>query len=227
VLSPRSSPSSLALAWHSGLLALGLALAACIAAPARPRLAPEDYPGVLRAPAALGREVLWRQRVTARWGDGQVRGFDAVVQQRAGALTVVGLSPVGAVGFAVVLEGEAVRLQDHLPEGMPIPPRFLLLDVQRALYPWLPGAGTPRADGEHAGTVDGERVVERWESGRLLERVFTRLDGTPPGAIRVRYEGGFAPGARPPRLALENGWFGYRLEVDTLGEELLDAETTP
>lgn len=207
------------------LLALG---SGCASASARPSLTDADYPGVLRAPASLGVDLLWRQRVTARWGDGDRRGFDAVVQKRGDTLTVMGLSPLGALGFAIVQRGDALELLDQMPaserpEGLPFPPRFILLDVQRALYPWLPEGTGPRADGDHAGDVDDEHVVEVWSAGRLLERRFTRLDGAPAGTILVRYQGGLALGAMPPRLTLENGWFGYQLEVETLEQVLLGA----
>lgn len=207
------------------LLALG---SGCASTSARPSLTDADYPGVLRAPASLGVDLLWRQRVTARWGDGDRRGFDAVVQKRGDTLTVMGLSPLGALGFAIVQRGDALELIEQMPAserpaGLPFPPRFILLDVQRALYPWLPERTGPRADGDHAGDVDGEHVVEVWSAGRLLERRFTRLDGAPAGTILVRYQGGLTLGAMPPRLTLENGWFGYQLEVETLEQELLGA----
>jgi hypothetical protein len=196
-------------------------LLGCATPPVRPPLTEDSYPGVLRAPEALGRDVLWRQRITATWGQGERRGFDGVVQKLGGTLTVMGLSPTGAMGFAIVQEGSTLALHHQMPEPPPFPPRFVLLDVQRALYPWLPGPDGVRDDGEHAADVDGEHVVELWRGGRLLERRFRRLDGEPPGEIDVHYEGGRVPGTTPGKLTLENGWFGYRLEVETLAEELL------
>jgi len=122
-----------------------------------------------------------------------------------------------------VLKGGKLDVTDEMPEPLPFPPRFVLLDVQRALFPWLPEGAGPLADGVHAADVDGEHVAETWSGGRLLERRFERLDHTPPGEIVVRYEGGRVPGEMPPPITLENGWFGYRLEVESLTEQTLDA----
>jgi hypothetical protein len=85
---------------HRALLAALLACAAsCASARMRPTLDPDAYPGVLREPASLARDVVWRQRVTAAWGD-ERHAFDAVVQVSGDTLTVVGLAPTGSTGFA-------------------------------------------------------------------------------------------------------------------------------
>jgi hypothetical protein len=216
-----ASPKTRVPTAHRALLAALLACAAsCASARMRPTLDPDAYPGVLREPASLARDVVWRQRVTAAWGD-ERHAFDAVVQVSGDTLTVVGLAPTGSTGFAVVLRHGELELVNRMPEPLPIPPRFILLDVQRALYPWLPGGPALRASGEHQADVDGEHVVETWRDGRLRERRFTRLDRDPRGVGRSLYEGGHVPGTMPPSLTLENGWFGYRLDVVTLEETLL------
>lgn len=179
---------------------------------------------MLRAPESLGREVLWRQRVTATWGEGQRRGFDAAVQCQGETLTVLGLSPTGSVGFAIVLAEGEVELTNHMPERIPFPPRYVLLDVQRAFYPWLTARAT---DGRVRADVDGERVGETWRDGRLVERTFTRLDGEPPGAITIRYEWTEPGWSVPTRTTLDNAWFGYRLAIETHEETLLAAEARP
>lgn len=202
------------------VLATGcLALAACSTAPRRPQFRDADYPGQLRAVAALGDDVLWQQHVTASWQGGQ-RGFDAAVQKRGDELTVLGLSPTGAMGFAIVLSPAGVDLRGELAQQLPFPPRFVLLDVQRAFYPWLAGA-TPRADGEHEQVVDGEVVREAWQGGRLRQRSFRRQDGEPAGSITVRYEWRQPDWSAPTHAELDNGWFGYRLSIDTHAETRL------
>lgn len=208
----------------SAVLSLGL-VAACAAAPEGPRFADADYPGELRMPAALPFDVVWQQRVTAFWGEGRQRGFDAAVQKRGDTLTVLGLSPMGSVGFAVVMENDAVQVTNNTEEELPFPPRFILLDVQRAFYPWIadgPIHGAPRR-GARTALVDGETVEERWSAGRLRERRFRRGDG-PDGEIVVRYEWGEDAWRGPSRVLLDNGWFGYRLQVDTHAETLLKPE---
>lgn len=208
-----------------GLLAGLAACAGVSTTPAQGELLGVGYPGVLRAPETLPTQVLWRQRVTAFWGEGDERGFDAAVQRRGDTLTVLGLSPTGSVGFSIVQRGDDVELTNRMPERFPFPPRNVLLDVQRSFYPWLPGdPGDAPTDGERSGEVDGERVHETWRQGRLVERRFTRLDGEPAGTLRIRYTWDRADWSVPTHTELDNAWFGYRLEIETLDEALLTAE---
>jgi hypothetical protein len=180
----------------------------------------QDYPGELLPPTALGADLLWQQRVTASWGDGEQRGFDAAVQKQGNVLTVVGLSPLGQAGFVLTQRDAGVEFTNHTDMHLPFPPQFVLLDVQRTFFPWLtPGA----ADGAFEQIVGQERVVEVHRSGRLVERRFARLDGKPAGEIVVRYEWRDGDHGRraPSRAVLDNGWLGYRLTVDTHTETLL------
>lgn len=199
---------------------LCIALAAgCATAPQRLLLREADYPGVLRAPAALPFDVVWQQRVTASWGEGRQRGFDAAVQKQGDALTVVGLSPMGSVGFSIAMRGGDVDVQNHTGEELPFPARFVLLDVQRAFFPWLDGAAV---GGVRSGEVDGEQVRESYEHGRLARRTFARPGQE--GEIVVTYQWGRPDWRGPTRVELGNAWFGYSLRVDTHAETLLPAE---
>ncbi len=211
---------------------LTMALFGCAARPeapaSRPPLAEKDYPGLLRPPAALGVEVMWRQRVTVEWGDAERRSFEAVLQNQGGALRLVGLSPLGTVGFVISLSDGAVTFDNHMSETLPFPPRFLLLDVERVFFPWLAANGDRSIDGvaidgERSATVEAERVVEVWSDQRLRERRFTRLDGHPAGDIVIHYEWGEPTWRAPTRVVFDNGWFRYRLTIDTLQETLLGA----
>lgn len=205
------------------LLALCAVGASCRGTP-RPMLTEADYPGELRAPEALGKDLLWQQRVTASWGDGEERGFDAAVQKQGATLTVIGMSPLGQAGFVMVQGPTGVTFENHTDMHLPFPARFVLLDVQRTFFPWLSASAVP-SDGERCETVAGEQVVEQYSGGRLVERRFTRLDGKPAGTIVVRYEWGEDAGRLAPRRAvLDNGWFGYRMTVDTHSEAVLPPE---
>ncbi len=209
---------------HRRACALALVLlltGACRQTPAR-TFVPAEYPGVLRQPEAFAFDGLWRQQVTARWGDGEVRGFPAVVQKAGTVLTVLGLSPAGTVGFSVVLKQGKVDLVNNMPDEVPFEPRFILLDVQRAFYPWLDDAreAEPRADGRHEGVVDGELVVEHWSKGRLRQRTFSRVSGDPAGEIDIRYVWEDDDGVMPARTVLNNAWFGYELTIETNEETL-------
>lgn len=207
------------------LLGLLPAFAACTTAPRTP-FADTDYPGTLQPAGTLPADVVWQQRVTATWGltrgNGGERGFDAAIQKQGDTLTVLGLSPMGSVGFALLLRGTAVEVRNDSGEDLPFPARFVLLDVQRTFYPWL---GEPITEGNRLGRVAGEEIFEKWRRGRLVERTFRRLDDQPAGTITVRYEWGDTGAERtaPRRTVLHNAWFDYRLTVDTHGETLLPA----
>lgn len=201
-------------------MAVCLALASC-AAPSRPQLTDADYPGELQLPEVLPFDVLWQQRVTAIWGEGEQRGFDAAVQKVGDTLVVIGMSPVGSPGFVLKLRDGVVELTNHTGTEMPFPPRFVVLDVQRVFFPWI--APPVPGDGEIVDTVAGERITERRVGGRLVERRFERRDGVPAGTIVVRYEWGDGGGLEhvPPRATLDNAWFGYRIVIDTHAEAVL------
>ena len=71
------------------------------------------------------------------------------------------------------------------------------------------------------GTWGGEIRRERWAEGRLVERSIARASGDPPGSVVVRFSPGATRASRPAHVELENGWYGYRLEIDTLSSEEL------
>ena len=166
-----------------------------------------------------------RQHIVARPGEEEV-SFDAVVQHHEGTLTLLGLTPFGTRAFLLRQRGTEVEFTSYIPRELPFPPRYMLLDVHRALFIGVPGA--PHPDGIHTGTRDGEEIREAWSGGRLRERTFRRLDGSPPGVITVRYEGGMMPGHPVEHMTYENGWFGYSLAVTTSSFEVITpAASTP
>lgn len=199
------------------LLSAALALSAC-AAPRPRELSARDYPGALVPVSEVAPDFIARQRVEVTSG-GRTHAFDAALQRRADALTLVGLTPFGARAFVIEQRGVSETFTPSLTRRLPFPPRFILLDVHRALFMGLP-APHP-TDGEQRGQRDGEIITERYAHGRLVSRAFRRADASPPGDIVVRYEGGMEP-PRPPRvLTLHNGWFGYDLRVETLSWQAL------
>jgi len=203
-----------------------MALAAC-GGPPRPPAGPAPaYPGelaapsTLRSPAALGEAFALEQRVRSEYPDG-AREFRAVLQRRGDSLILVGFGPHGGRGFVLSQTGDEVDFETHLPGELPFPPRFMLQDIQRT---WFRGLAGPLPDGEHREEIAGEEVVERWQGGRLQERVFRRLDGESGGEIRITYEGGLGGEAPPERVVLENGWLGYRLVLTTLSHQVIPPE---
>lgn len=171
-----------------------------------------DYPGTLRPPSELGADFQWRQQVTAHWPQG-TRSFDAVLSKSDNKLVLVGLGPMDTPGFVLTLDAQAkLKFENHTGEPARFNPRYVVLDVQRAFYPWFT---QPLQVGQRETLVDEERVTETWQDGVLKQRTFTRLDNNPPGSIVITYEG-WAPGRRAPeRATLDSGWFGYKLTIQT------------
>jgi hypothetical protein len=182
---------------------------------------PPRPPGVLHSPADYATDFVIDQRVTASFEEEQ-QSFRAILEKHGDSLVMVGLGPHGGRAFVLTQHGTEVSFESQLPRELPFPPEYMLLDVHRAWLVALPGA--PLADGEHQGTIDDEEVTETWADGRMLTRSFRRLDGTPPGLLTITYEGGLTPALdapAPTRVVLENGWYGYRLELDELTRRAL------
>lgn len=180
---------------------------------------PVGYPGELIATADMGKPFLARQKLKGRFGE-QEFAFEAVLQLHGGTLTVLGLTPFGTKAFVLKQTGTAVEFEPLIDREMPFPPEYMLQDIHRAWLwhvrlPW--GDARPaQLDGSEASfEVAGERVIERWGNDGLMSRSFVRLDGQPPGEIRVEYTGGQRAGDPAKHVILDNGWFGYRLEIET------------
>lgn len=210
------------MARHVSWLGLWLAIAAAAqsgCAPPPPRspasLKDDAYPGELVDSRSLPDGLFVRQRIDARFGEQRI-GFSAVLQTDGGVLSLLALTPYGTRAFLLEQEGQQVRFTRYVDRELPFPSRFILLDVHRTLFAGLPGA--PLTDGVHAGERGGERIAERWQAGALLERTFERIDGKPAGLIRIAYHGGMRGRVPPAKVELDNGWFGYRLEIETLKE---------
>ncbi len=205
-------------------LALALLAAGCGAPappPARPPAAERVYPGVLRPPASFPGDFLLRQHVVATYGARSI-AFDAVVQKHGDALTYLALTPFGSRAFMVRQTGTEVAFERWVDRDLPFPPRYILIDLHRVLLAGVAEDGGALPDGAHAVTRGEESIRERWEGGRLVERAFRRTSGDPAGEIVIAYDGGMIPGRSPPRrMVLENGWFGYRIELTVVSWEPL------
>ncbi|NVB42508.1 DUF3261 domain-containing protein [Pseudenhygromyxa sp. WMMC2535] len=178
---------------------------------------PPGYPGELISTTALTDAFLVRQKLSGRYGERKF-SFEAVLQLRDGQLTVLGLTPFGAKAFVLEQRGTEVDFRALIDRDMPFPPAFMLQDIHR-VWLWhhrLPWGAGPPAEDQPVVEIAGERVREEWSEGVLNARSFERLDGSPAGTIRVEYVGGQREGAPAERVILDNGWFGYRLEIETV-----------
>jgi hypothetical protein len=226
------------------LVGIAVAIGACAPppgarrsqSPAAPPGSDRPYTGPFVDPATVPQDFLDRQRITATYGD-RTAQFDAVLQKRGGELTLLGLTPFGSRAFVLRQVGTDVFFQSFVPQSMPFPPRYILIDVQRVFFAWAQGSaggavpdagydaggsGAP-PDGELQREREGEIETERWVAGRLQRRTFRRADGDPRGEIVVDYDGdGMGSDGTPPaHIRFANGWYGYRLEIATLSHQRL------
>jgi hypothetical protein len=177
---------------------------------------PPGYPGELISTEAMTRDFIARQQLSGKFGEREFK-FDAVLQLRDGTLTVLGLTPFGTKAFVLEQTGTEVRFEPLIDREIPFPPEYMLQDIHRAWF-WdtrLPWGDRPPAEETPSVDVAGERVTETWTENGLVRRTFERLDGARPGLIRIDYMGGHRTGRPAKQVILDNGWFGYRLEITT------------
>jgi len=211
--------ASIAALWLAAIL--GGALPGCAV---RPRPAPPpapaggEYPGTLVPPSSVPGDFIARQELRASHGATRVR-LESVLQKRGDTITLLGLTPLGTRAFLLQQEGVSVTFTPYLDRPLPFPPRYMLIDIHRALFIGI-GPG-PLPDGVHAIRRGGEEIRERWQGGRLVERTFRRESGVPPGLITVTCEEGMQFGVPPRELTFKNGWFGYELTITTRSYETL------
>lgn len=175
-------------------------------------------PGPIRPPDALPYSFQWRQRVTAKWPTG-TQAFDAVLIKQKGELRMVGLSPMGVPGFVITLQRDgSVQFENRTRREPTFQPEFILADVQRVFFPWLPGDAP---EGEREGQVEILRVSETHEAGRLMTREFVRDDAPDRGTVRITYSDWPSEGDAPKKVELVSEWFGYSLTIETLEQSRL------
>lgn len=180
-------------------------------------------PGPMLSPTAIAEEFLWRQRVTASWGD-RVESFDAVLQMHDEQLMLVGLGPMGRPGFIARLTASGVSFENRSGRSLPFSAEHIMADVQKVFYPWLSPVAAGFS-GSRAGVYESLMIREIYEDGQLVTRSFQRSDAIARGELRVRYEG-WLPGLSAPRRAiLDNAWFGYELTIITVEQQGLSART--
>lgn len=175
------------------------------------------YPGELIDTQDMGPDFLARQKLKGSFGERDF-AFEAVMQLRDGTLTVLGLTPFGTKAFVLTQTGTEVAFELLVDRELPFPPQYMLQDIHRA-WLWqarLPWGEGPPPDEAPTTEVAGERVTEQWTDNALVRRSFARLDGAPAGEIQIDYVGGHRSGRPAKRVVLDNGWFGYRLEIETI-----------
>lgn len=180
---------------------------------------PRPYSGPLDSPGIYAGDFTYRQRIVATFG-AHTQSFDVIVQKRGDVLTVVGLTPFGSRAFVLEQAGERIRFESFVPQKLPFPPEYMLIDIHRVLFSGVGAPGQVLGDGNHEKAQDGEILTEDWLGGRLFVRRFRRADGDPRGVITVTYRDGLPPSGEPAQeVSLDNGWYGYRLQVTTVSHQ--------
>lgn len=156
----------------------------------------------------------WRQRVTARW-EHSSRAFDAVVTKDGDQLRLLGLDPIGRPGFIFTLQGGQVRVENRTGQQLPFDPGYILLDVQRAFYPWIE---RPTQDGWHSRAVGAHYVAEHWREGRLRQRRFHPDSSSAPDVV-ITYDEYGKGLSIPRRVELVHRIRGYSLVIETMDQQ--------
>lgn len=198
---------------------LGLGACARTAHPAQTGSGMALGPGPMLLPTAIAEQFIWRQRVTASWGD-RSESFDAVLQMHDEELMLMGLGPMGRPGFIATLTTSGVTFENRSGRSLPFPVEHIMADVQKVFYPWLPAVPSGFS-GTRAGDHESLAIRETYADGRLLTRTFQRSDAIDRGELRVRYEGWLPGHSAPQRAVLNNTWFGYELTIVTVEQQRL------
>ena len=186
-----------------------LVIASCSSTQAQ-RGPPVEYPGELRPPSDFGADFMMRQKIEAKFNQGQELAFEAVLQKQGDKLTLLGLTPFGSRAFLLEQVGKTVSFQNYVNRELPFPPRYILLDIQRTIY-----LEAVRDEGTHQVETAEEVMTETWQGGRLMERRVRRKSGEPQGELIIQYRGGMIPGEPPEWIHFVSGWFGYELKIQT------------
>ena len=176
-------------------------------------------PFSLRSPDDLPFDFFWRQRVRARWVDGQA-DFDAVLQKRDHQLSLIGLTPLGTPMFVLKLDRQArVTVENRSGRRLGFNPRHILADIQRVYFPWLPPP-RPNYSGDLRGRAGLWTIIETFERGQLKRRNFLHY-GSSKLSVEVVYTDWPAGQDVARRVKLRHKRYGYTLEVVTLSAQRL------
>ncbi len=194
-------------------IVLALALAGCTA---RGHTTPPTLPDA----NDLAPPFLARQRVIATAG-AQRHAFEAVLQYDGSELLLLGLTPMGTKAFVVRQRGTVATAESFVDRPLPAPPEAILLDVH---WSYFLAADTPRGDGWHRRALPGLRLRERWQGGRVRERIVAPRGGAP---VRIAYADGLDDGRFPARVVVVHedprGERDLRLEITTLSHDPIAA----
>ena len=179
-------------------------------------------PAPVRPASLIDYDFMWRQEVTADWGE-RSQSFEAVLQKVGSQLSLVGLSPAGRPGFQLVQENNSISFENLSNREFPFEPAYILADIQCAFFPWVTN---PPHDGQAQVSIDGFNLVEVRSAGLPITRTFTRDDAQDAGTLVVNYvwradSAANEPGDAPFQVSIVSEWYGYTLIIRTLEQTRL------
>jgi hypothetical protein len=197
-------------------LALALSIAGCSSAKSAenpPSPPAEEERGPLPDTHRLRCGFSWQQEVSASYGPLE-NSFTAVVECSGEELTLVGLTPFGTRAFLLRQKGSRVHFEKFVDRELPFSPRQILVDLHRAFFIGY------LADESIEENFFHEIRTDEIRNGKLVKRTLRREE-SPGKPIVIDYGSGYDGTTPPPKITLENGLYGYRLEVETTAAEKL------
>lgn len=201
------------MAWI-GLLVLLFFGAAHCGARAQQKNLPEGVqqglgPGPLLPIDASSEDFFAEHRVQITW-QGERHSMRAVLQKQEALLELIILGPMEQPMVRVYQDGQEVGVDAYVEDALPFTPEFMLADVQKAFLIWEDAHGAQRE-----GRYDTLHWTQTRDGEQVQMRTFWREELGEGLPLTVHYE--YDEDAQmPAAVRLENRWFGYTLDIQTL-----------
>jgi hypothetical protein len=166
---------------------------------------------------AMKPDIFYEQNIRVTWPEGSQR-FQAVLQKVDQELSIVAMNPAGQPAFRISLKDGEVSQEYFIDRRLPFPPEFIVSDVQKAFYPWFPSLEGERPSDRETQKL-GMHIEERYDDGRLHERIFSYPNVPEREPTVVSYD--WDVDGDVPRVTVDNVRFGYSIDVETVSSRLL------
>jgi hypothetical protein len=175
---------------------------------------PPEENGALPDISKFNCNFTWQQTVSASYGP-LTSTFDAIVECSDGELRMVGLTPFKTRAFLLTQKGQIFHFEKFVDRELPFSPKQILVDLHRTFF-----IGFQTRTEERTERYFQEERVDDARDGKLWKRRLKRV-ANESGSISIDYEGGFDGTVPPSQVVLTNGYYGYRLVVETVSVQSL------
>lgn len=179
----------------------------------------EALSDIVRSPERLGEDFVWRQRLTATYGD-ESFSFQAVVEKTGNTLNLLCLTPYGSRALLLKQRGTTVKTQYFVEQRLPFPARYILSDLHRVYTPTREAPPKPtELDRESTleMRLDGEQFVDQFVDGRIVRReIYGPMARSDRPDVVVLYADAGGTPSSATRITLDNRAYGYHIEIETL-----------